>query len=86
MTEPRTETVTLDGNPFFLRHWGDESLPRLLLLHGFPEYGGAWESLAPLLADRFHCIAPTSAAMAKAGRPNRCRTMPPANWWATWRR
>ncbi|QFT57223.1 Haloalkane dehalogenase [Sulfitobacter sp. THAF37] len=69
MTEPRTETVTLDGNPFFLRHWGDESLPRLLLLHGFPEYGGAWESLAPLLADRFHCIAPDQRGYGQSWAP-----------------
>jgi pimeloyl-ACP methyl ester carboxylesterase len=41
-----------------IRHWGDASKPKLLLLHGFPEFGGAWADLAPLLADRFHCIAP----------------------------
>lgn len=54
----RIETRGLNGQPFLIRHWGDPSNPKLLLLHGFPEYGGAWEDLAPLLADRFHCIAP----------------------------
>mmetsp|Transcript_24127 Transcript_24127/g.44827 ORF Transcript_24127/g.44827 Transcript_24127/m.44827 type:complete len:297 (+) Transcript_24127:1490-2380(+) len=54
----RVETRNLVGHDFVVRAWGDPSLPRLLMLHGFPEYGGAWADLAPLLADRFHCIAP----------------------------
>lgn len=54
----RIETRSLDGHPFVIRHWGDAGLPRLLLLHGFPEYGGAWEDFAPLVSDRFHCMAP----------------------------
>ncbi|MEL6419809.1 MAG: alpha/beta hydrolase, partial [Pseudomonadota bacterium] len=51
-----TENLPLNGHPFFVRRWGDPALPRLLLLHGFPEYGGAWSDFAPLLADRFHVI------------------------------
>lgn len=54
----RIETRELGGHPFAIRHWGDASKPKLLMLHGFPEFGGAWADLAPLLADRFHCIAP----------------------------
>lgn len=48
----------IGGQDFFVRRWGDPALPRLLLLHGFPEFGGAWEDLAPRLAHRFHVIAP----------------------------
>lgn len=69
MNPARTETVTLNGNPFFLRHWGDEGLPKLLLLHGFPEYGGAWSDLAPLLATRFHCIAPDQRGFGQSWAP-----------------
>lgn len=69
MNPARTETVTLNGNPFFLRHWGDEDLPKLLLLHGFPEYGGAWSDLAPLLATRFHCIAPDQRGFGQSWAP-----------------
>lgn len=69
MTEPRTETLDLNGQPFFVRHWGDESLPRLLLLHGFPEYGGAWADLAPLLAHRYHCIAPDQRGYGRSWAP-----------------
>ena len=64
-----TETIELQGKPFYLRHWGEEGLPRLLLLHGFPEYGGAWADLAPLLAERFHCIAPDQRGFGQSWAP-----------------
>lgn len=51
-----SEFVTLNGHRFFLRTWGDAKNP--LLLHGFPEYSGAWEEVATRLSDRFYCIAP----------------------------
>ncbi|UWR24208.1 alpha/beta fold hydrolase [Sulfitobacter sp. S190] len=64
-----TETVELGGQPFFLRHWGREDAPRLLMLHGFPEYSGGWAELAPLLAERFHCIAPDQRGNGQSWRP-----------------
>ncbi|MCX7559150.1 alpha/beta hydrolase [Sulfitobacter sp. F26204] len=70
MTEPKSEFVDLDGRPFFVRHWGNEDLPRLLLLHGFPEYGGAWAQLAPLLSQRFHCIAPDQRGFGQSWAPS----------------
>ena len=51
-------TETLNGHGFTVRRWGDASLPPLLMLHGFPEYGGAWAEVAARLSHRFHCIAP----------------------------
>ncbi len=54
----RLETRDLNGKSFTIRHWGDPSLPKILMLHGFPEFSGAWDDLAPMLADRYHCIAP----------------------------
>ncbi len=69
MTDMRTKTVELKGQDYFVRHWGDESLPKLLMLHGFPEYGGAWAKLAPLLADRFHCIAPDQRGFGQSWAP-----------------
>lgn len=59
----------LNGHPFFLRSWGDPENPPLLLLHGFPEYGGAWAELAPLLADRFHVIAPDQRGYGQSWAP-----------------
>ena len=69
MTNHWTETVELNGNPFFVRHWGDKDAPKLLMLHGFPEYSGAWNDLAPLLATRFHCIAPDQRGYGQSWRP-----------------
>lgn len=64
-----TETLPLNGQPFHLRRWGDATLPPLLLLHGFPEYGGAWQDLAPLLAHRFHCVAPDQRGYGQSWSP-----------------
>ena len=69
MTSHWTETVTLNGEAFFVRHWGDPAAPKILMLHGFPEYSGAWSDLAPLLADRFHCVAPDQRGYGQSWRP-----------------
>ena len=66
----QTETIHLNGHPLFIRRWGDPSQPALLLLHGFPEYGGAWSDFAPLLADRFHCIAPDQRGYGQSWAPD----------------
>ena len=65
----QTETITLNGHPFFVRRWGDPELPPLLMLHGFPEYGGAWADLAPHLSDSFHCIAPDQRGYGRSWAP-----------------
>ena len=65
----REETVHLGGQPFHLRRWGDDSLPVLLMLHGFPEYGGAWGDLATRLAHRFHCVAPDQRGYGQSWAP-----------------
>lgn len=60
----------LGGNPFFVRRWGDAHLPKILMLHGFPEYGGAWAALAERLSDRFHCIAPDQRGFGQSWAPD----------------
>ncbi|MEB5705884.1 alpha/beta hydrolase [Pantoea vagans] len=47
-----------DGVNIFYREAGDPSHPVLLLLHGFPTSSHQFRHLMPLLADRFHLIAP----------------------------
>lgn len=54
----RLSRRALGGHDFTIREWGAEGLPKLLMLHGFPEYGGAWNGLATRLSDQYHCIAP----------------------------
>ena len=56
MTQLRTAVV--DGHEIFYREAGDRAHPTLLLLHGFPTSSHMFRDLIPLLADRFHIVAP----------------------------
>jgi len=40
------------------RDWGPDEAPVILLLHGSPGDGGAFEELGPMLAQRYRVIAP----------------------------
>lgn len=42
----------------FYREAGEPTQPSLLLLHGFPSSSHMFRNLIPLLADRFHIVAP----------------------------
>lgn len=62
--------ITLRGRRFHLREWGNgEDHPTVLMLHGFPEFGGAWEGLAERLSDRFHCVAPDQRGFGQSDAP-----------------
>lgn len=61
--------VDLNAHPFCIRQWGDTEKPPLLLLHGFPEFGGAWAELAALLSDHFFCIAPDQRGYGQSWTP-----------------
>lgn len=47
-----------DGVRVFYREAGQPGAPVLLLLHGFPSSSHQFRKLIPLLAERFHVIAP----------------------------
>lgn len=50
--------VEADGIQVFYREAGSPALPTLLLLHGFPSSSHQFRQLIPLLAERFHIVAP----------------------------
>ncbi|TCC12638.1 alpha/beta hydrolase [Kosakonia quasisacchari] len=50
--------VDVDGVNVFYREAGNPENPVLLLLHGFPSSSHQFRELIPLLADKFHLIAP----------------------------
>jgi len=66
----QTQTKTLNGHSFFLRRWGTKGAPKILLLHGFPEFSGAWAEFAPLLADDFELIAPDQRGFGQSYAPD----------------
>ena len=64
-----TQFVKVNGNQFLVRTWGAPENPTVLMLHGFPEYSGAWEELADLLKDRFYCVAPDQRGYGQSYAP-----------------
>ena len=51
-------TAALGDHQIFYREAGDPNQTTLLLLHGFPSSSHMFRNLIPLLADRFHIVAP----------------------------
>ena len=51
-----------------LHRWGPADAPPLLMLHGFPEYGGAWAEVAAHLP-AWHCIAPDQRGYGRSPAP-----------------
>ena len=52
------KTVTVKGVKIFYREAGPSKAPAILLLHGFPSSSRMFDTLMPLLADRYHLVAP----------------------------
>lgn len=70
MAEPMSyHTVTVDGLKIFYREAGPADAPVLLLLHGFPTSSRMYQGLMPLLADRYHLIAPDYPGFGNSDAP-----------------
>lgn len=50
--------MTVDGVGVFYREAGPKDAPAIVLLHGFPSSSREFDTLIPLLATRYHLIAP----------------------------
>ena len=50
--------MTVDGVSVFYREAGQKNAPTIVLLHGFPSSSREFDTLIPLLATRYHLIAP----------------------------
>jgi pimeloyl-ACP methyl ester carboxylesterase len=62
--------ATVRGRRIFYREAGDPSAPTILLLHGLPTSSQMFRSLFPLLADRFHLIAPDYIGFGHSDAPS----------------
>src|SRR3954451_21158813 len=62
-------TVEIDGLNIFYREAGAANAPTILLLHGFPSSSRMWEPLLPLLADKYHLIAPDYPGFGHSSAP-----------------
>lgn len=68
MTSYRTEKI--NGVDIFYREAGPADAPVVLLLHGFPTSSHMFRNLIPLLADKYHVIAPDYPGFGESGAPD----------------
>src|SRR5215813_7294376 len=66
--------ATLDGVGVFYREAGPKAAQTIVLLHGFPSSSREFDALIPLLATRYHLIAPDFPGFGHSDAP------PPASY------
>src|SRR5438105_437106 len=67
----RESYVSANGIRLHYLEAGPEQGERLVLLHGFPEYSGAWrEQIELLAADGYHVIAPDQRGYNLSDKPS----------------
>jgi pimeloyl-ACP methyl ester carboxylesterase len=63
-------TVKVRGLDIFYREAGAKGAPTVLLLHGFPTSSHMFRDLIPLLATRYHVVAPDYPGFGYSSAPN----------------
>src|SRR5215471_14061859 len=72
---PSTTTTTtyhrlaVDSVGIFYREAGRKDAPTIVLLHGFPSSSREFDTLLPLLATRYHLIAPDFPGFGQSDAP-----------------
>jgi pimeloyl-ACP methyl ester carboxylesterase len=61
--------VEVDGLRIFYREAGPKDAPTVLLLHGYPSSSRMFDALMPLLADRYHLVAPDYPGFGHSDAP-----------------
>ena len=63
------QTAMIDGVRVFYREAGPRDAPTILLLHGYPSSSQMFASLIPLLADKYHLVAPDYPGFGQSDAP-----------------
>jgi pimeloyl-ACP methyl ester carboxylesterase len=66
-------TAVVDGTEIFYREAGSPTAPTILLLHGFPTSSQMFRNLIPLLADKYHVVAPDYPGFGQSAAPDRAK-------------
>jgi pimeloyl-ACP methyl ester carboxylesterase len=61
--------ASVDGVGVFYREAGPKNAPTIVLLHGFPSSSREFDTLIPLLATRYHLIAPDFPGFGQSDAP-----------------
>ena len=74
-TDSRTPTVfyrtlKVEGLDIFYREAGPLDAPTVLLLHGFPSSSHMFRNLIPILADKYHIVAPDFPGYGESSAPS----------------
>ena len=69
MSQVHYRTVDVDGVQIFYREAGPAAALTILLLHGFPTSSHMFRDLIPLLADRYHLVAPDYPGFGNSSAP-----------------
>jgi pimeloyl-ACP methyl ester carboxylesterase len=71
MSLVRYQTADAGGFKIYYREAGKRGNPKLLLLHGFPTASHMFRDLIPLLAEKFHIVAPDLPGFGRSDMPSR---------------
>jgi pimeloyl-ACP methyl ester carboxylesterase len=69
----RYQNATVNGHKIFYREAGSKTAAAILLLHGFPTSSHMFRNLIPVLADRYHLVAPDLPGFGFSDAPDRKR-------------
>lgn len=68
-TRVKYRRVEVNGVSVFYREAGDPKTPGILLMHGWPSSSFEFRELIPLLAEKFHVIAPDYPGLGHSAAP-----------------
>ena len=69
-SETRYRTATVEGIEIFYREAGATDALTVVLLHGFPSSSRMYRDLIPILAERYHVIAPDYPGFGHSAAPS----------------